>query len=175
MASKAFEAAVKAHLAPRLSDHGFVRRGIRYVRARPPWGVQGIEVQQDKWNGSRFCRFTINLVRSPKIGLSRAGLVERGLQDKRLFDLESMGQIERIGRLTEIRQDYWYPYDPNNADDIANSLNEALNDIEIFGLKWLKTGLTPRGGAPDKTRALAAEARWQDSIRQFKAELDGKE
>ena len=168
MASKAFEAAVRRQFAPRLASLGFVRHGTRYLRPRPPWRVHGLHVQQDKYNGSGFCRFTVNVTRALVPALGSARIVEASKGRDSIF---AMPPAIRIGHLTEIRGDYWYDYLPDDAARIEASLAEALDDIEKYALPWLRWGIARIGRPTDRTRALAADARF----RSFVDRLAGRE
>lgn len=159
MASKAFEAGVRKLFAPRLEALGFTRHGVRYFRPGPLWLMQAMEVQQDKYNGSGFCRFTLNLTRALVPSIAPKRMIELAKARKNLFSYDSSNTI-RLGNLTEIRGDYWYDYLPDDEAGIAASLNEALDDIERYGLLWLRWNVTRPGRGRDRTRAEAADARF---------------
>lgn len=164
MASRAFESAVRSLFAPRMATLGFVRHGVRYIRPCPPFGVQGVMLEQSKWNGGGFCAFTLQLTRSLKLDLSRDRLVERARADKRLFDTHAADRIQRsvwIGPLTEVKADYWYDYPADDARGIGVALNEALGDLERYGLPWLARGFDLPFRRADPTRRQAHEARFQ--------------
>ncbi|NML04184.1 hypothetical protein [Sphingomonas sp. G-3-2-10] len=146
--------------APRLEALGFTRKGVRYFRPSPPWLMQAIELQQDKYNGSGFCRFTLNLRRMLVPAIRPARMVELALGRKTPFSFDDTNTV-RIGDITEIRGDYWYDYLPDDAAGIEATLNEALGDLERYGLLWLRWNLVRVGRGHDRSRAEAAEARFR--------------
>lgn len=164
MASKAFEAGVRSIFAPRLEALGFTRKGIRYVRPSPPWLIQAIKLEQDKYNGSGFCRFTLVLARRLVAATSPGAMLERGFALQNLFDTP-MG-VE-IGPLTEICGGYRYDYLADDTAGIEAALSEALADIERYGLFWLRWGFARPFRGRDRSRADAADSRWRAFVDGF--------
>jgi len=168
MASKAFEAGVRKVFAPRLAELGFVRHGVRYFRPRPPWRVQGITLVQDKWNGTGFSRFSILVGRRTKLGWDPGKQVERAKADAHFFDTHAGAPSQPaiwLGLLTEARQDFQYDYPADDPAGIEAALNEALADIERYGLFWLRWGIRPFARR-DPARAIAAKARFDAFLKQ---------
>ena len=168
MASKAFEAGVRKVFAPRLAELGFVRHGTRYYRPCPPWGVQGVMLVQDKWNGTGFCRFSILVSRRARLGQGTARLIETAKADAHLFDTRQgdPSQPARwLGTLTEARRDLQYDYPADDPAGIEAALNEALMDLDRYGLFWLRWGVR-RFVRRDPARAIAAEARFDAFLKQ---------
>jgi hypothetical protein len=171
MASKTFETVVRTVFAPRMAEWGFVRKGVRYLRAWPPFGVQAIDIQQNRHNAMGYCRFRINLTRAFMPGFSREKLLARGWARKSIFEGD---YSVRMGTVTEVREDYWYDYFPDDAAGIEAALGEALADIERYGLRWLRWGIWPIGRR-DPTRAHAASARFDAFLASLSAEEQGRE
>ncbi|MDF7774730.1 hypothetical protein P1X14_05680 [Sphingomonas sp. AOB5] len=171
MASKPFEAGVRKIFAPRLAELGFARHGVRYFRPCPPWGVQGLLLQQDKWNGTGFCRFSIIAARSLMPGSDPARLIARAKADEHFFDTVP-GLIRGgvwLGEVTEVRRDFQYNYPPDDAAGIEAALREALADIERYGLFWLRWGFRRRGVRHDTARRDASEAQQQAYFDEMRA------
>ena len=160
MAVKPFETAVRRILAPRLTELGFERAGSRWYRDGKR-AIDGIHLQQDRYNLAEVSSFTINLAsaRLPFFLPGRAlDPLRRSLD---LFDQKpapgNRKKIVRLGLLTEIGEDHWYPYRnvaPGDADAVVS---EALDDIERYALPWMKSGKRPRRER-DPTRKIAADA-----------------
>ena len=161
MAVTPFEAAVRRILAPRLRELGFERAGSHGYR-NGKRALDGIHLQQDRYNLSEVSCFTINLASIRLPFFMPASMLDPLRRSLDLFaDTPGPGNRKktiRIGRVTEIGEDYWYPYRNVEAGECDAVVHEALDDIERYAIPWMESGKRPRLD-PDPSRIHAAEAR----------------
>jgi len=136
-----FEQALNRHLAPRLRDAGFARRGSTWSRRRGLF-IHQVNLQRSQTNSPLDSRFTINLAATLNVASAAAGRMV--LEDDWVSRLDPALRPLRIGRLRPGGQDHWYRYRPGDPASVDTALQAASADLAAYGLPHLDAAPGPR-------------------------------
>lgn len=135
-----FEQALNRHLAPRLRDAGFARRGATWSRRRGLF-VHQVNLQRSRMNSALESRFTVNLAATLNVAGAAEGRMV--LEEDWVSRLDPALRPLRIGRLRPDGQDHWYRYRPDDPASVEAALRAATADLEAHGLPYLDAAPGP--------------------------------
>lgn len=136
-----FEQILNRHLAPRLRDAGFTRRGSTWSRRRGLF-VHQVNLQRSRTNSPLESRFTVNLAATLNVAGAAEGRMV--LEDDWVSRLDRALRPLRIGWLRPGGEDHWYRYRPDDPASVEAALQEAAADLDTYGLPHLDAAPGPR-------------------------------
>jgi hypothetical protein len=157
-----------------LVEAGFRKNGSHTWLRHRGRRVDGVQIQQSRYNTADASQMTINLATliAPFDGnqTSREQRMIRRFQgEEGAAMLITPGTMIRIGPLTETHRDLWYSYHGQDPTDCAAVAAEMADDLRQFGLPWF-TGKR-RSPPKDEGRIEAHDAKYRRLVADFAARI----